>query len=89
MLLPLLLIRISGLDPAFPEYYPSVLFAIVGAAQAINANDAVMVDIIHTDGGGYGTPFSTGSVDFWVNGGHRFQPGCPVGVYPLLSPQGL
>lgn len=79
--------RISGLDPAFPQYYPSIR-----AAKAISETDAVLVDIIHTDKGQYGTIFSTGTVDFWPNGGGRTQPGCPkgtLGIHIPLSDEGL
>lgn len=71
------------MDPAFPLYYPEIF-----GNQHISRNDATLVDIIHTDAGGYGTPKVTGTVDFWVNGGRRFQPGCPVGVFMFLSDTG-
>lgn len=76
--------RITGLDPAFPQYYPAI-----GGAKAISEKDAVLVDIIHTDEGRYGTPFSTGTVDFWPNGGDRIQPGCPTGIHIPLSDKDL
>lgn len=76
--------RITGLDPAFPQYYP----ISIGGTKAISANDAVLVDIIHTDEGRYGTPFSTGTVDFWPNEGKRTQPGCPPGLHIPLSDKG-
>lgn len=63
-------LRITGLDPAFPGFY-----TIVIGPQPISKNDASFVDIIHTDAGIVGTPFNTGTVDFWPNGGRR-QPGC-------------
>ncbi|KAG5684757.1 hypothetical protein PVAND_013971 [Polypedilum vanderplanki] len=63
--------RITALDPAFPLFYPPLF------GQHLNANDAEMVDVIHTDGWIYGAPFSTGTVDFWPNGGKvLYQPGC-------------
>lgn len=71
------------MDPAFPLYYPPIF-----GNQHISRNDATFVDIIHTDAGGYGTPKVTGTVDFWVNSGRRFQPGCPVGVFMFLSDTG-
>ncbi|XP_037037164.1 phospholipase A1 member A-like [Bradysia coprophila] len=76
--------RITGLDPAFPQYYPSI-----GGAKAISDEDAVLVDIIHTDKGRYGTLFSTGTVDFWPNEGGRIQPGCPNGIHIPLSDRDL
>ncbi|KAG5684758.1 hypothetical protein PVAND_013972 [Polypedilum vanderplanki] len=63
--------RITGLDPAFPIFYPGWLMG------HISEKDAELVDVIHTDGWTYGTPFRTGTVDFWVNGGILEQPGCP------------
>lgn len=47
-----------------------------------------MVDIIHTDAGLYGQPISTGSVDFWPNGGNTLQPGCPFRLGIPLNPNG-
>ncbi|XP_012533657.1 lipase member H-A [Monomorium pharaonis] len=61
--------RITGLDPAGPLYnmlQPSLSFS-----------DARFVDIIHTDYGFYGIAKTTGTVDFFPNGGERIQPGCP------------
>lgn len=75
--------RISALDPALPLFYPPI-----GVTIPINANDAVLVDIIHTDAGAAGAPLKTGCVDFVVNTGTRFQPGCPVGFFTFLSKNG-
>ncbi|XP_072746703.1 pancreatic lipase-related protein 2-like isoform X2 [Anoplolepis gracilipes] len=61
--------RITGLDPAGPLFNffePHLTFS-----------DARFVDIIHTDYGFYGIAKSTGTVDFFPNGGQRVQPGCP------------
>ena len=41
--------------------------------------------MIHTETGTYGTPFSTGTVDFWVNGLSLNQPGCPPRNFRLLD----
>lgn len=71
--------RISALDPAFPGFYPAV------AATHLSYKDAGFVDIIHTDAWLYGTPTSTGSVDFWPNAGKTLQPGCPKRNYKMLS----
>lgn len=71
------------MDPALPQYYPVIL-----AADAISERDAVLVDIIHTDKGRYGTSYSTGTIDFWPNGGGRIQPGCPPGIHIPLSDRG-
>lgn len=66
-----MLIRITGLDPAFPGFYILLI-----KAQPINKNDALFVDIIHTDAGIFGAPINTGTVDFWPNDGRSPQPGC-------------
>jgi hypothetical protein len=72
--------RITALDAAFPLFYPAIL------GQHLSANDAEMVDVIHTDGWIYGTPVSTGTADFWPNGGNLLsQPGCPQRNFQLLS----
>lgn len=68
--------RITGLDPAGPFWYPGPN-GPVGTRVPISKLDAVFVDIIHTDAGVYGAPVSTGSIDFWPNGGIYPQPGCP------------
>jgi hypothetical protein len=75
--------RITGLDPAFPLFYPGLF------AGHLSEKDADMVDVIHTDGFIYGTPFKTGTVDFWPNGGHMRQPGCPPRSFQILSVQDL
>lgn len=74
--------RISGLDPAFPSFYPSI------GTSPINKKDAKFVDIIHTDAWLYGAPISTGTIDFWPNGGRTLQPGCPRRTYKALSDNG-
>lgn len=61
-----------GLDPAGP------LFNIF--LPSLSLNNAQFVDIIHTDSGYYGIGKSTGTVDFFPNGGKRVQPGCPYGT---------
>lgn len=67
--------RITGLDPAGPLYH--VLPGVVGASR-LSENDAEFVDIIHTDDRIYGLALKSGTVDFYPNGGARFQPGCKV-----------
>ncbi|XP_037038706.1 phospholipase A1-like [Bradysia coprophila] len=74
--------RITGLDPARALFYP---YPLVPGFRHINRNDATYVDIIHTDGGEYGTSRLTGTADFYVNTGRRFQPGCPFGVFLIGS----
>lgn len=70
--------RVTGLDPSLRGDIG--VYTLINGYQHINANDADYVDIIHTDAGGHGTPTSTGTVDFWVNGGIRIQPGCPIAI---------
>ncbi|XP_078052318.1 putative phospholipase A1 magnifin [Augochlora pura] len=62
--------RITGLDPAFPLFYPSPC--------SIKKTDAEIVVILHTDAGVYGTPIDTGTLDFYANKGVSPQPGCPI-----------
>ncbi|XP_055371524.1 pancreatic triacylglycerol lipase-like [Condylostylus longicornis] len=71
----LILPRISGLDPANPGYYDLPIDIIF---DHLGPSDAVFVDVIHTDAGLLGAPYSTGTVDFWPNGGYSVQSGCPV-----------
>lgn len=66
--------RISGLDPAGPLFFPDL--PILVPDNHLSEDDARFVDIVHTDCGGYGYPVQTGSADFYVNSGYRFQPGC-------------
>ena len=77
------LFRITGLDPAANLYYPPI-----PGIQHLSRNDATYVDVIHTDSGGYGTSRLTGTADFFVNTGRRFQPGCPVGTFLIRSDNG-
>lgn len=63
--------RITGLDPANPAFFPSFFY------QPLTHSNAEFVDILHTDANAYGQPYSTGTVDFWPNGGSK-QPGCPA-----------
>lgn len=62
--------RITGLDPARP------LFEDIPTETSLSKTDAVMVDIIHTDGGKLGIISAAGTVDFYPNGGIAPQPGC-------------
>lgn len=65
--------RITATDPAGPLFDSPVL---VPAANRLDKNDAEFVDVIHTDAGDYGMQHSIGQIDFYANGGKRFQPGC-------------
>lgn len=51
--------RITALDPFIPSNY------IYGNFQQVNKNDALFVDMIHTD---VGSTDYTGKVDFYPNG---------------------
>lgn len=66
--------RITGLDPAGPMFFPDL--PMIMPDDHLSENDAHFVDIVHTDTGGYGYPLTTGTADFYVNSGYRFQPGC-------------
>lgn len=72
--------RITGLDPAGPlaDFFPRFF----GGAH-LSALSAVFVDIVKTDSTVYGHLFSIGTVNFFVNGGIRPQPGCEVITVPL------
>lgn len=68
--------RITGLDPAQPNYQN------FDDQVRLDQGDAVFVDAIHTDGSdydtisGYGMMLPVGHMDFYPNGGSN-QPGCP------------
>lgn len=81
---PFPFLRLSALDPAFPGFYP----AKVSIVKPISKDDAEFVDVIHTDAWLYGAPSSTGTVDFWPNGGRTLQPGCPRRNFRPLSDNG-
>lgn len=68
--------RISGLDPSLNGLNTEALNADV--LISLNEGDAKFVDIIHTDSGFHGTTERAGTVEFWPNYGHRYQPGCSV-----------
>lgn len=70
------LVRLTGLDPAFPLFYPS--------SCHITKTDAENVVILHTNGGFYGTPYVTGTIDFFANKGFHIQPGCETVLGPEL-----
>jgi pimeloyl-ACP methyl ester carboxylesterase len=66
--------RISGLDPAGPDFYSSEI------SDRLDSSDALFVDVIHTNGApriqsGFGYMASLGHVDFYPNGGST-QPTC-------------
>ena len=70
--------RITGLDPAFPQ------FSVQDTEGRLDQTDAQFVDVIHTNSGSlmegalsFASPI--GTVDFFVNGGNA-QPGCDDGI---------
>ncbi|XP_045462017.1 pancreatic lipase-related protein 2-like [Harmonia axyridis] len=64
--------RITGLDPAAPLYeWPHM----ESSDEVIDPNDAVFVDVIHTNGNYLGMISPCGHVDYYPNGGMH-QPGC-------------
>lgn len=65
------LYSIVGLDPAGPLYDGPIK-----TQKELSKTDAVFVLIVHSDAGIFGYPTSTGTVDFWPNGGRSLQPGC-------------
>lgn len=64
--------RITGLDPARP-LFEDIQFRSIGR---LTKEDAELVVVVHTDGGGYGYLLSAGHVDFFPNRGVASQPGC-------------
>ncbi|XP_033220921.1 phospholipase A1-like [Belonocnema kinseyi] len=58
-----------GLDPAWP------LFFAVSVDDRLSPDDALHVEVIHTDAGLLGYPGILGNYDFYPNGGF-LQPGC-------------
>merc|ERR1712183_504579 len=69
--------RITGLDPAAPEYYNA------GVDERLDPSDATFVEIIHCNAGELldfcvGLVEQLGHVDYYPNGGDH-QPGCTIG----------
>ncbi|GFN95196.1 pancreatic lipase-related protein [Plakobranchus ocellatus] len=73
--------RITGLDPAGPA------FEGTPAQVRLDPTDALLVDVIHTDGAqgvGLGTMQAMGDIDFYPNRGVG-QPGCPSTMLDRLT----
>ncbi|KAL3869623.1 hypothetical protein ACJMK2_042288 [Sinanodonta woodiana] len=70
--------RITGLDVA------GTLFEGLDPVVRLDPNDAEFVDVIHTNGHGFGMKSSVGHVDFYVNGGQN-QPGCENKYLTMFS----
>lgn len=65
-----------GLDPAAPLFY--AVFRDPG--RMLSPEDALFVDVIHTNAGMRGKFLPIGHLDFYANLG-VFQPGCDFGKY--------
>ncbi|XP_045473081.1 pancreatic lipase-related protein 2-like [Harmonia axyridis] len=71
--------RISALDPAGPY------FRLPDKTEndKLDRKDAEIVDVIHTDAKIFGMDGLVGTLDIYVNGGTRRQPGCDDGRLSL------
>lgn len=75
--------RITCLDPHnFLNSFDSI-YAYFGIV-AINRNDAVFLDVVHTNADFGGDRYTRGHVDFWVNGG-SWQKGCLINSFEYLK----
>lgn len=67
--------RIVGMDPAGPS------FEFADSSKSLAKTDAQGVSVLHTDAKVFGIFRASGSIDFYFNGGHSIQPGCPLSNY--------
>lgn len=58
----------SGLDPALPGYSKGE------TENRLAPSDAPVVEVLHTNVGGYGEDWACGTVDYYVNSGGPTQP---------------
>ncbi|XP_065205842.1 endothelial lipase-like [Planococcus citri] len=65
--------RITGLDPAWPLFYP----ILTSSTQRLGREHADFVDVIHTNSGGFGVVYSLAHYDIYANDG-TYQPGCGI-----------
>lgn len=70
--------RITGFDPALPFFHPTEKDKI------LDESDGQFVDVIHTNAGFFGTNYSQGHVDFYMNGGTGIQPSCVGTIMPAI-----
>lgn len=73
---------VVGLDCAGPAFAEDVAH--------FSKKDGQYTIAIHTDSGFYGTNLDDAHLDLHVNGGKRYQPGCPFFTVPFsLTPKGM
>lgn len=60
----------AGLDPANPGYSKQE------TENRLAPTDATVVEVIHTNVGGYGEEWACGTVDYYINSGGPTQPHC-------------
>lgn len=70
--------RITGLDPSRPFINMNV------KAGRLSDDDAVLVDVVHTNAGYLGEQAAIGHLDFYANGGKK-QPGCDWELFGSCS----